>query len=126
LGGSTVDIKKELKPLTEGLEDIQERVGDAKKSRSSISKKVGEVADAVEELSKVKDDISNVASKDDFDDLQKSLRPKIESAKEMNKAGLTKVGRIATKNQKYAKLMEAVSFCHWVAIPSNNGTQLFE
>jgi len=102
-GAKGGDIKKELEPLVEGLEDIQDKVKDAKKSRESISKKIGDVADSVEDLSKVKDDIKDLASKKSIDGLESSIKSDVKSAKDLTKKGINAVGKVVTKNQKYAK-----------------------
>lgn len=83
------DISKELEPLKEGLE--------------AISIKVSSVADNVDDLMSVKDDIKKVAQKKDVSGAEDNLKKEVKTAKELSKRGITNVGKIVKKNQKYLK-----------------------
>merc|ERR1719161_3031609 len=103
LDANKADISKELKPLEEGLEDVKDTVKDAKKVRESIIKKVGDVTESVEDLTKVKNEMKNVAQKKDLDGLEKDLKGDVSGAKGLFTRGINKLGKVATQTHQYLK-----------------------
>jgi hypothetical protein len=68
-----------------------------------MSKQVSEVADTVEEFSKVTDDIKNFPSKKDMSKLEDNLVDEVKSSKKLTKSGINKLGEVANRNLKYSE-----------------------
>jgi uncharacterized coiled-coil DUF342 family protein len=102
-GSSGGDFKEELKPVKDSIEDIHDKIEGAEKSRGEISDKLEEIGDGIKDLDKISDGIKKGASKKDVDNLKETITSEVEDHKNILKSGLTKVGKVAVTNSKYAE-----------------------
>jgi len=73
-------------PLKEGLEPINE--------------KVSSVAESVDDLMSMKEDMENVATKEDVSGAEEDLKKEVRSSRDKTKKGIIKVGKVVTQNSK--------------------------
>jgi len=73
-------------PLKEGLEPINE--------------KVSSVAESVDDLMSMKEDMENMATKEDVSGAEEDLKKEVRSSRDKTKKGIIKVGKVVTQNSK--------------------------
>jgi len=103
-GKGGVGLEDALKPLTEAAEDIQDAVKDGAKARKDIEKKVSGLSEDITDAQKtITEAAKNAAQSKHVTKAQEGVAKDIKSMKAHAKQGITKVGRVVTKTQKYLK-----------------------
>jgi hypothetical protein len=74
--------------------------GSLKEGLEPISEKVSSVAESVDDLMSMKEDMENVATKEDVSGAEEDLKKEVRSSRDKTKKGIIKVGKVVTQNSK--------------------------